>query len=56
METPDLKTTTTGRKAYSYRGPNTWNHYSNELRSITNKNEFRREINKEIVRDENHPR
>ena len=55
MELPNLRTDF-GRRAYSYRGPNTWNQYRNDLRNLTDKNKFKKEVLKEIVGDENDPR
>ena len=54
MGVPNLRTCV-GRKAYSYRGPTFWNNLGADSRLMTDKEQFKRHINKVLCRDVNHP-
>ena len=54
MKVPNIRTTT-GRKAFSYRGPRFWNDLHSDCRQIDKKDTFKRHISKTICRDVNHP-
>ena len=47
--------TTTGRKAFGFRGPNFWNKIDDDSRQIEEKGAFKNHISKLICRDVNHP-
>ena len=53
MSVPDIHTNT-GHKAFSYRGPNSWNRIETSIRLIENKNNFKKEITKTTCLDINH--
>ena len=54
MNVPNIRTNT-GRKSFSYRGPNFWNNITSDIRIIENKNDFKREVTRITCLDENHP-
>ncbi len=54
MNVPNIRTNT-GRKSFTYRGPNFWNNLITEVRTIENKNNFKREVTRLTCLDENHP-
>ena len=54
MVVPNIRSST-GRKAYSYRGPTYWNSLGVESRGLTERGQFKRHINKILCRDVNHP-
>ena len=45
----------TGRRAFSFRGPNFWNKLEADSRTITDKPAFKTHISKVVCRDVNHP-
>ncbi len=47
--------TVTGRKAFSFRGPNFWNKLESDARTISDKPAFKTHISKVVCRDVNHP-
>ncbi len=47
--------TVTGRKAFSFRGPQTCNSLNRPIRMIESLNAFKSEILKDVMRDVNHP-
>ncbi len=47
--------TTTGRKAFSYRGPDFWNQVPEELKNSQNPNAFKTDYLNNILWDVNHP-
>ena len=49
------KVTQTGRKAFSYRGPDHWNKLDVCLRNLDKVNPFKNQLLKEFMRDVNHP-
>ena len=54
MKIPTM-TTTTGRKAFTFRGPTHWNSLSSDLKENDNKNSFKSGASKLFARDVNHP-
>ena len=52
MSIPKL-VTQTGRKAFSFRGPDHWNRLNASLRKIDKLNPFKNELLKEFMRDVN---
>ncbi len=54
VEVPQRRTAT-GRKAFSFRGPNHWNNLDVSKRVIENQDSFKRTILKEMLRDVDHP-
>ena len=51
---PDIKTTM-GRTAFSYRGPEHWDKFPQNLKTTTSRDSFKSEYLKTLFRDENHP-
>ena len=54
MCVPNL-VTQTGRKAFSYRGPNHWNKLDSKLTKLMTLNPFKNALLKDVLRDVNHP-
>ena len=54
MDVPNIRSCI-GRKAYSYKGPAFWNTLDSQPRCITEKEQFKKHINKLVCRDVNHP-
>ncbi len=47
--------TQTGRKAFSFRGPNHWNKLNDCHKKIEKLKPFKNQLEKELLRDVNHP-
>ena len=54
MSIPNI-VTQTGRKAFSFRGPNHWNKLDDSLKKVDKLKQFKNQLQKEILRDVNHP-
>ena len=54
MTVPNLMTNS-GRKSFSFRGPNHWNSLPNEVKAINTKQTFKSSVSKLFSRDVNHP-
>ena len=54
VKVPNYRTVS-GRKAFSFRGPDLWNEIAVELKSLAAVNAFKNAYIRELLRDANHP-
>ncbi len=54
VKVPDIRTAT-GRKSFSFRGPECWNGVDEDLKSSENLDAFKRAYLNKVLRDVNHP-